>query len=331
MKWILKEIEPADMVRVPSGGLYHYGICVDENTIVQFGESVINPYADPKTVKVNATTIDDFLRGRFAEVAEYDKKELKRKNSPEKIISYAKSAVGRGGYHILHNNCEHFANECIFNDHKCTQTDDFRMTFGKSFPMIDVYIASVSRFSSFNDLPKYAKKELKATKNEALANQKRSAYGLLEYAVQNSFKQSLNLKSMFKDERGKPHMGEYCFSISHTNELVCVAVSRENVGVDIEELKFHPTLEKAKERILNENEHETVLSDEEALTLWTKKEAIYKFNDSIKSFIPKEIDTTKYQTKSQRIIFEDKEFLLSVSANSVINVNILTIDGKKAT
>ena len=72
MKWSLKEMQPSDMVRVPSGGFYHYGICVDEDTIIQFGESVVNPLVDPNTVEVNATTVDDFLRGRFAEVAEYE-------------------------------------------------------------------------------------------------------------------------------------------------------------------------------------------------------------------------------------------------------------------
>ena len=58
MKWSLKEMQPSDMVRVPSGGFYHYGICVDEDTIIQFGESVVNPLVDPNTVEVNATTVD---------------------------------------------------------------------------------------------------------------------------------------------------------------------------------------------------------------------------------------------------------------------------------
>lgn len=331
MKWILKEIEPADMVRVPSGSFYHYGICVDEDTIVQFGGSIIDPNIDPTTIEVNATTIEDFLKGRFAEVAEYDKKELKRKNSNEKIIANAKGAIGRHGYHIIHNNCEHFANECVFNDHKCAQTDDFREEFTKRFPMIDVYVSSVSRFKDFKKLPKYAKKELKSVKNDSLKNQKRCAYGLLDYAMQSSFKKPLDIKSMSKDERGKPFMADYFFSISHTNDLVCVAVSKENVGVDIEELKPHQTLEKAKERILHENEQTEVLDDEKALTLWTKKEAIYKLDDSIKVFIPKEIDTTKYQTKAEKLVFEDKTFIVSASARTVINVNFLTIDGKKAT
>ncbi|MBO5212278.1 MAG: lecithin retinol acyltransferase family protein [Clostridia bacterium] len=331
MKWVLKEIKPADMVRVPSGSFYHYGICVDEDSIVQFGESVVNPLVDPNTVEVNKTDINDFLRGRFAEVAEYDKKELKRKNPDEKIIEYANKSIGKKGYHILYNNCEHFANECVFNVHSCSQTDDFRESLSKKFPMVDVYIASVDRFKSNKILPKYAKTELKAVKNESLAEQKRAVYGLLQYAVKNSFGKDVNIKSMSKDERGKPHMQDYSFSVSHTRELVCVAVSKSNIGADLEEIKEHSATSPLKTHILSESEKDKEYTKEELLELWTKKESIYKFDDGIKSYIPKEIDTNLYQTKSVKIDFEKKQYSLSVTAVSVMNVNILTLDGRKAT
>ncbi|MBQ8163353.1 MAG: lecithin retinol acyltransferase family protein [Clostridia bacterium] len=331
MKWVLKEIEPADMVRVPSGNFYHYGICVDENNIIQFGESEVNPLADPANIEVNMTDINDFLRGRFAEVAEYDKKELKRKNPPEKIIEYAKSSIGKKGYHILYNNCEHFVNECVFNDHSCSQTDNFRENLSKNFPMVDVYVASVERFKNNKCLPKYAKTELKNVRNEAVADQKRAAYGLLEYAIKSSFGKALNLKSMSKDERGKPYMQDYCFSMSHTNELVCVAVSKSNIGVDLEKIKECSQPSRFQAHILAQNEQDKVYTNEELLSLWTKKESIYKFDDSIKSYIPKDIDTNLYQTKTVKISFKESEYYLSVTAVSVMNTNILPLDGKKAT
>ena len=327
MKWVLKEMQPGDMVRVPSGSFYHYAICVSDDSVVQFGDSIINPNADASKIEVYEASIDDFLKGRFAEVAEYDKKELKRKNSPVKIILHAKSCIGRKGYHILHNNCEHFANECVFGEHKSSQTDDFREGFSKSFPMIDIYVCSVDRFSSFDDLPKYAKAELKSLKVEKMKCQKRCVYGLLEYALKNTFSISYNKKSLSKTKRGKPVLKDGFVSFSHTDDLVCVAVSKYNVGVDLEELREHHALDPVKTKILYENE-ESATSFEEVLELWTKKEAIYKLDDSIEKYVPSQINVKNYETKSVKIEYKEKIFSLSVAADSVINVNFMMLDGK---
>ena len=326
MKWSLKEMQPSDMVRVPSGGFYHYGICIDENTIIQFGESVVNPLVDPNTVEVNATTVDGFLRGRFAEVAEYDKKELKRKNSPEKIIAHAKAAIGRKGYHILYNNCEHFANECVFNDHASSQLDEFRRKMAEQFPLIDVYVASVERFKDFKKMPKYAKNELKFVKNPTLAAQKKASYGLLDYAFSASFKVSPDFKSMYKDERGKPRLKEKFFSVSHTNGLVCVAISGVNVGVDVEEIKEHVSLDKTRSHIAFDGEAASTI--EEMIALWTKKEAIFKLDDAIPSYNPSKIDTSKYQSKTSFLEYDGKKYALTLASSIVTNVNVILLDGK---
>ena len=254
MKWVLKEMQPGDMVRVPSGSFYHYAICTGDDSIIQFGDSIVNPNVDPETVEVNEVGIDEFLKGRFAQVAEFDKKELKRKNSPAKIVLNAKMSIGKKGYHILYNNCEHFANECVFNDHKCSQTESFRENFGKTFPMIDVYVSDVSRYKNNNQLPKYAKHEIKKCKNESVIEQKKSVYGLLDYAVTSSFNKSLECKKLFKNKSGKPCHKNYFVSFSHTDELICVAVSKQNIGVDIEEIKEHKALDPLKSHILSSEE-----------------------------------------------------------------------------
>ena len=46
----------------------------------------------------------------------FTKKEIKSKNSDEEIIRIALSRLGEGNYDLLKNNCEHFVNECVFND-----------------------------------------------------------------------------------------------------------------------------------------------------------------------------------------------------------------------
>ncbi len=326
MKWVLKEMYPGDMVRVPSGSFYHYGICVSENSVIQFGESIIDPNADPETIVVNEVSIDEFLKGRFAEVAEYDKGEQKRKNSPSKIILNAKMSLGRKGYHIIHNNCEHFAYECVFNEHKCEQTQGLREKFSNDFPLIDIYIADASRFKKAKKLPKYAKAEIKSCKSKELINQKRAVYGLLEYALKATYSKPLNVKNLSKDKRGKPVLKDYYISFSHTTSLICVAISKQNVGVDIEIIKEHKALDPLKTHILSQDENAKTAN--ELLSIWTKKEAIYKLDDSIEKYIPSKINVSDYKTKTAKMSYNQQEFFVSVASSTVSNANFLLLDGK---
>ena len=41
-------------------------------------------------------------------------------------MSLARSRLGEGGYNILHNNCEHFVNECVFGIKKSEQEEEVR-------------------------------------------------------------------------------------------------------------------------------------------------------------------------------------------------------------
>ena len=122
MKWELNEIKVGDAVRVNMGIYYHYGICTAEDRIVQFGLPVININAD--AVEVCATDIKTFLCGKFAEIMVLDKKELKKANNIETIIKKAEASIGEKGYNILHNNCEHFVNRCVFNVNKSAQNEE---------------------------------------------------------------------------------------------------------------------------------------------------------------------------------------------------------------
>ena len=43
--------------------------------------------------------------------------------TPQDVVNYAFSRVGEGGYNIISNNCEHFANDCLFGKKKSNQVD----------------------------------------------------------------------------------------------------------------------------------------------------------------------------------------------------------------
>lgn len=190
---------------------------------------------------------------------------------------------------------------------------------------IHVHIARVERFSKFTELPEYAKKEIESTTNSSLIAQKKAAYGLLKHSLE-SLSLPYEPKTMFKDVRGKPRTKNGCFSFSHTNELVCVVVSNENIGVDIEQIKPHASFDRTKSHILSDGEEVTTL--EEMTALWTKKEAIFKLDDSIPSYNPSKINTLKYQSKTVFLEESGKKYAVSVAAKDVSDVNFI-LDGER--
>ena len=112
-KWEMKDPSIGDHIRVQMGALYHHAIYIGNDEVIQFG----HPFDYQKSasnVFVIKSPIDDFLRGGFLEVRVYDRKERKKKRKPEEIVQEAYRHLGEGGYHILNNNCEHFANYCVF-------------------------------------------------------------------------------------------------------------------------------------------------------------------------------------------------------------------------
>lgn len=118
-------VEPVlgDHIRVAYRGYYHHGIYIGNDEVIEFGEAsaVLKPAED---VEVHKVSVEEFLQGGFLEVRIYDRKERKTKNSPEKVVEIAKSKLGEKGYNFIFNNCEHFANICVFNEKKSIQIDD---------------------------------------------------------------------------------------------------------------------------------------------------------------------------------------------------------------
>lgn len=122
-EWKLIDLHPGAHIRVKVKNYYHHGIYIGNDEVVQFGHP-FNVNEDPKNVLVIKSPIEDFAGpANFIEVYQYSKKELKLKNKDEDIIKIALSHLGEGGYNILDNNCEHFANRCVFNKSISLQTD----------------------------------------------------------------------------------------------------------------------------------------------------------------------------------------------------------------
>ena len=122
-KWKLIEPVKGDHIRVKSNQLYHHGIYIGNDEVIQFG-GPFDMFTKPKDIVVEKVSIEEFLKGGFLEVKVFDRKERKQKRNVDDIVNTALSMLGEGGYDILYNNCEHFVNYCILGEKKSSQVDD---------------------------------------------------------------------------------------------------------------------------------------------------------------------------------------------------------------
>jgi hypothetical protein len=113
------------MVRTKVQFYHHYGIFVSESEVIQFGLPN-DPLRSADQIRVLSTDVLTFLQGGDLEVMVPDKDLRKQMRSPEQIVEIARKRIGEDGYNILHNNCEHFANECVFGAAQSTFLQDVR-------------------------------------------------------------------------------------------------------------------------------------------------------------------------------------------------------------
>lgn len=113
MEWIEKAPAPGDIVRTRVRFYHHYGIYVSHDRVIQFGMPD-NTGTPNEQICVLATDIYTFLNGGSLEVGQPDREERKTMRPAGEVVAIAESRLGQTGYDILHNNCEHFVNDCVF-------------------------------------------------------------------------------------------------------------------------------------------------------------------------------------------------------------------------
>lgn len=318
MNWQMIAPQSGDMIRVKAGNIYHYGIYVSDEEVIQFG---LAPNARPTVkdcdVEVCVSDVDVFLHGGFLETAVLDKKENKNRIPRAVTVQKARARIGEKGYNILYNNCEHFAYECVTGEKRCSQTDDVRAMF-HNLPIVDVYTAKIPDEVKIDKVyPKQRAAEIENCGSEKVKREKYCVWKLLEYALNRSFGLRLKKLRFDKTENGKWRTDECFFSLSHSDGIVAVAVSRKAVGVDVE--KISDKLEAVKDRFLTEKElSEYNIGEDKLLYLaekWTQKESVFKMQGG-KSFSPRALQADDFVTKSIRLK-DDQKYVLSVAAENL--------------
>ena len=320
MKWTLESAKFGDIVRAKMGQFYHYGIYVSDDEIIQFGLPFTDYRRDASTVEVLSTDVETFLRDNFLEVGQPEKKDGKPAK-PKNIVALARSRIGEKGYHILYNNCEHFAFQCLFGKKSSSQVDEVRQMW-KKFPFVNVYVRKFPFEVKNKEIyPKERQKEIDSCKSEKVREEKFYAWKLLEYGLSHSL--GLDIKKVKLKKCGMKWKCENCcFSISHSDDIVAVAVARNDVGVDVEKIDLARFSSLPKERILTAEELDSVkdLPQEEVADqlnkIWTVKEGNFKFG-SDKNFVPNKIQANSVPFVTKKIQSGDNEFYLTVVTKDI--------------
>lgn len=160
MNWWPSECAPGDMIRIQIGQIYHYGIFVSEDEVIQFGEPPVDDLLrrDSESVRVCAATIEEFSCGHIVECARLDRREKRSRISPDKTVALARSRIGEGGYNLIHNNCEHFVYECVFGVRRSTQEEEARRRWQER-PVLNLYVKKRVGDETPEDLFAYAVKD----------------------------------------------------------------------------------------------------------------------------------------------------------------------------
>lgn len=117
-------------------------------------------------------------------------------------------------------------------------------------------------------------------KNEEDYRRSYIAYYYLTKTVMELFEMDITKLPLKYNDYGKPYFDGFYFNISHSKGLVALAISNEEVGIDIQEIKELAHLDSMAKKILTIEQFENYLKAEDknlyVLKSFSKKESYLK-------------------------------------------------------
>jgi phosphopantetheinyl transferase len=131
------------------------------------------------------------------------------------------------------------------------------------------------------------REEIEKCRNSSVKEQKMYVWKLLEYALSDTFGLDISKQKFQKKKSGKWILDGCYFSLSHSGNIITVAISDSPVGIDVQIVKKLDQSQKFKGIILSEKEKKKFrnISDERLLKMWSLKECAFKQSDD-SNFIP---------------------------------------------
>ncbi len=191
---------------------------------------------------------------------------------------------------------------------------------------LDVYVSPMPTSEPQGTLvPSERDAEVKAVGSERVRREKHFVWRLLEEALRSSLSLTLDEAGLYKSESGK-WLSRVCeISLSHSGELLAVAVSSLPVGIDIEGI-IEPRAARFAERVLTPAElshYESLQRGEREIYLtecWTKKEARFKMSGS-SAFVPNAYESSGESSASRIIEHRGKSYVLAVASECIFELN----------
>ena len=221
MKWWPQECRPGDMIRVRLGSVYHYGVYTGTE-VIQFGTPP-RPGRTAGELVVCATDLEGFSCGQIIETAVPDRKE--KRLPREETVARARSRLGEGGYDLLHNNCEHFAYDCVFGVKLSTQEQEARRRWQQR-PLLNVFVAELSRLEK----PEKRPPNIRRFPGKTRKIQNAAAWKTLEYAVSRSYGCSMEQLKL-RRSHGQWCCDRFFAAFAFAGQSVAVAVSNAPVSL----------------------------------------------------------------------------------------------------
>lgn len=101
----------------------HHGIYVSEAEVIHFTGDDEDNVLDWSKCEVRKTDLEKFLKEGKLEVKVYLPEEENDLYPAPHIVAYARACLGDNGYHLIFNNCEHFANVCTLGRFRSRQVE----------------------------------------------------------------------------------------------------------------------------------------------------------------------------------------------------------------
>ncbi len=182
--------------------------------------------------------------------------------------------------------------------------------------MNEIYLLNTNRITE-TDLPLSFKDYKTNLKNTEKRISSFVAYEFVKYIAYKDFGAKSEDIKFKTTSNGKPYIENangFNFSISHSGNLVAVAISFEEIGIDIE--KVRKVNLQLCDRFFTKNEKAYITAyhdfeNERFFEIWTKKEAYIKFQGSSISKLTA-IDVLQEQLNENFYTFKSKDFCLSI-------------------
>lgn len=180
-----------------------------------------------------------------------------------------------------------------------------------------------------NNLPNNIQNNVTKYNDEKTKLLSATSWYLLKKYLLEDFNIDISKKKVYENSFHKPLMDDIYFNISHSSNMCAVIISNNNASVDVEVIdknKDHTDLIK---RFFSEEEYNKYLQSnkkaEDFTLLWTKKEAIAKFEGT--GLLLSNLKNSNYDKVVSRIIgsYNEVYYLSYISADYITKIKRIVL------